>query len=55
MPVLFNVGPQPPGTLAAQAAIHLSLLPSGPDEVHETALRKTQALQPDLEKKPATG
>jgi len=45
-----NVGPQYPGTLTAQAAVHLSLLPSGPDEVHETALRKTQVLQSDLER-----
>ena len=47
---LFNVGPQPPGYLTAHEAIHLPLLPSGPDGVHETPLRKTKALRSDLEK-----
>ena len=30
--------------------IRLTLLPSGPDVVHEAPLRKTQALRPDLKK-----
>ena len=47
---LFNVGPQPPGYLTAHEAIHLPLLPSGPDGVHETPLRKTKALRSDLKK-----
>lgn len=40
----FRFGPQPPGYLAAQTATRLSLLPSGPDEVHGTILRKTWTL-----------
>ena len=48
--LLFNVGPQSPGTLTAQATIHLSLLSSDPDEVHEIALRETKTLQSDLKK-----
>ena len=48
--ILFHVESQFPGDLAAHEALRLSLLPSGPDEVHRTPLRKTQALQPDLKK-----
>ena len=47
---LFNIGPQPPGYLTAQITIHLSLLPSGPDEVHEAALRETKTLRSNLRK-----
>ena len=46
----FHVEPQSPGTLAAHGTIRLTLLPSGPDVVHEAPLRKTQALRPDLKK-----
>ena len=48
--ILSHVGPQSPGDLTAHEAACLSLLPSGPDEVRKTSLRKTQALQPDLKK-----
>lgn len=46
----FHVEPQFPGDLAAHGTIRLTLLPSGPDVVHEAPLRKTQALRPDLKK-----
>ena len=48
--ILFHVEPQSPGTLAAHETIRLTLLPSGPDVVHEAPLRKTKALRPDLKK-----
>ena len=48
--ILFNVGPQPSGALTAHEAIHLPLLPSGPDGIHEAPLRETQALRSDLKK-----
>ena len=48
--ILFHVEPQSPGTLTAHGTIRLTLLPSGPDVVHEAPLRKTQALRPDLKK-----
>jgi len=54
IPVLFHVGPQSPGTLTAHGATLLSLLPSGPDEVRGTPLRKTKALWPDLKKNSAS-
>jgi hypothetical protein len=50
MMILFNVGPQPSGTLAAHVTDHLPLLPSGPDGIHGAPLRETKALRSDLEK-----
>ena len=47
---LFHLGAQIPGALAAHEAVRLPLLPSGPDGVHETPLRKTKALRSELEK-----
>ncbi len=51
--LIFNVGPRPPatGTLAAHVRTHLSLLPSGPDEVHELPLRKTHYIRPQSDLK----
>ena len=47
---LFNIEPQPFGELTAHEMNHLSLLPSGPDEVRKISLRETKTLRLDLKK-----
>ena len=47
----FNIEPQPFGGLTAHEMNHLSLLPSGPDEVRKISLRETKTLRLDLKTK----